>query len=220
MHDIPLLDIIERAGLIGYLLVALSVTGTAIAVFKVGQMVSMRLRRGPLVDDILDALARQEFDTVTHRLDARRHPVARMLTVAITAAKDEAVSDDAVHAQIDVAADAEVSSLQAGFRPLAAIVQLSPLIGLLGTVTGMIAAFSQLQLAKQNVDPSLLAGGIWQALLTTAMGLAIAIPLRAVLYFLEAETEAIVLAMRAAVVRALIASGRSPSLAHSREGAE
>jgi biopolymer transport protein ExbB len=59
---------------------------------------------------------------------------------------------------------------------LEVIAALSPLLGLFGTVLGMIKAFQKLELAGSNVDPSILSGGIWEALLTTAIGLAVAIP--------------------------------------------
>ncbi len=56
------------------------------------------------------------------------------------------------------------------------IATIAPLLGLLGTVFGMIEAFQQMESAGKNVDPSILSGGIWEALLTTAAGLSVAIP--------------------------------------------
>lgn len=79
--------------------------------------------------------------------------------------------------------------LQRGFRALDAIAQIAPLLGLFGTVLGMIEAFRQLQEAGSSVDPSLLAGGIWVALLTTAAGLAVAMPVSLVLTWLETRVE-------------------------------
>lgn len=66
--------------------------------------------------------------------------------------------------------------LEGGLGTLGMIAMLSPLIGLLGTVMGMIDAFQALENASSTVDPSLLSGGIWIALLTTAAGLVVAIP--------------------------------------------
>ena len=65
------------------------------------------------------------------------------------------------------------------------IAQVSPLVGLLGTVIGMIDSFNELELGGSLVDPSVLAGGIWTALLTTAMGLIVAIPALISHYFFE-----------------------------------
>ena len=76
--------------------------------------------------------------------------------------------------------------LERGFRLLDSVAQLAPLLGLFGTVMGMIEAFQALQQAGSAVDPSLLAGGIWVALLTTAVGLAVAMPTSLVLSWFEA----------------------------------
>lgn len=76
-----------------------------------------------------------------------------------------------------------------GIRALDTIGQLAPLLGLFGTVLGMIEAFQKLQGAGNAVDPSLLAGGIWVALLTTAAGLALAMPVSLVVTFFEGVIE-------------------------------
>jgi biopolymer transport protein ExbB len=59
---------------------------------------------------------------------------------------------------------------------LKVIAMVAPLLGLLGTVFGMIDAFQQMEMAGNNINPSTLSGGIWEALLTTAVGLSVAIP--------------------------------------------
>ena len=84
----------------------------------------------------------------------------------------------------------ELHQLQKGFKALEAIAQIAPLLGLFGTVIGMIDAFKNLQSAGNAVDPSILAGGIWVALLTTAVGLAVAIPVSLILTFFETRVEA------------------------------
>ncbi|MFV0360371.1 MotA/TolQ/ExbB proton channel family protein [Tropicimonas sp.] len=70
----------------------------------------------------------------------------------------------------------EIENASGGLRPLELIATIAPLLGLLGTVLGMIAAFQALQEAGARADPATLAGGIWEALLTTAAGMAVAIP--------------------------------------------
>ncbi len=72
-----------------------------------------------------------------------------------------------------------------GLRALELIATIAPLIGLLGTVLGMIEAFQALQAAGNRADPAALAGGIWQALLTTAAGMAVAIPAAMALSWFE-----------------------------------
>ena len=82
-----------------------------------------------------------------------------------------------------------LSILRSWLRPLEVIASLAPLLGLFGTVLGMIEAFQQLEAAGNQVNPAILSGGIWQALLTTAVGLAVAIPVVAVLSLLERQVE-------------------------------
>ena len=79
-----------------------------------------------------------------------------------------------------------LASAGAGLGALELIATIAPLLGLLGTVLGMIAAFQALQAAGSKADPALLAGGIWEALLTTAAGMAVAIPASAALTWFEA----------------------------------
>lgn len=88
-------------------------------------------------------------------------------------------------------ASVEMENLRSYLRPLEVIANLSPLLGLLGTVLGMIVAFQQMELAGNQVDPSVLSGGIWQALLTTAAGLIVAIPVFLAHSTLERKTERI-----------------------------
>ena len=62
---------------------------------------------------------------------------------------------------------------------------------MLGTVLGMIRAFAQLERAGRVVDPAILSGGIWEALLTTAVGLAVAIPALAALAWLDGQVDGV-----------------------------
>lgn len=70
----------------------------------------------------------------------------------------------------------ESKTLSARLQLLATIGNIAPLLGLLGTITGMIKAFMVIQQAGGKVDAAALAGGIWEAMLTTALGLAVALP--------------------------------------------
>jgi len=79
----------------------------------------------------------------------------------------------------------EIQKAETFLPSLEIVAQVSPLIGLLGTVIGMIDSFNELELGGSLVDPSILAGGIWTALLTTAMGLIVAIPALISHYFFE-----------------------------------
>lgn len=83
----------------------------------------------------------------------------------------------------------ELRKMAKNTRGLGIVAHISPLIGLLGTVTGMIEAFKKIQELGGNVDPVVLAGGIWEALITTATGLAIAIPAMIFYHYFEGKID-------------------------------
>lgn len=99
-------------------------------------------------------------------------------------------SKSEIEERVGVQAAGDLHHFAKGVRALEAIAQVAPLIGLFGTVLGMIEAFQALQSAGSNVDPSALAGGIWVALMTTAAGLAVAMPVSLVVTWLEGRLEA------------------------------
>ena len=115
-------------------------------------------------------------------------PVSRMLDVGIKA-KNEPLWK--LEEKLTINGREEIQGLRKNLRGLEVIATISPLMGLLGTVLGMVKAFNKVAQYKGQVDPSLLAGGIWEALLTTAAGLAIAIPIVIMLNFFERRVESI-----------------------------
>lgn len=92
--------------------------------------------------------------------------------------------------RLEAEAEERFAELERGLKLLDSVAQLAPLLGLFGTVLGMISAFQALQEAGDQVDPSALAGGIWVALATTAVGLAVAMPTALVLSWFEARLDA------------------------------
>ncbi len=78
-----------------------------------------------------------------------------------------------------------IRSLEERLNWLAIIGAIAPLLGLLGTVTGMIKVFMGIQSMQGQINPSALAGGIWEALITTAAGLIVAIPTIIAYHFFE-----------------------------------
>ncbi len=90
---------------------------------------------------------------------------------------------------IEGAAKAEIFHLERNLGILGTIAAITPLVGFLGTVTGMIKAFMQVQSLGGQVDASVLAGGIWEALITTAAGLSVGIPALIFYNWLQAKVE-------------------------------
>lgn len=104
--------------------------------------------------------------------DAQDSPITRIIREGLDRlGRPIAEIQDAVHA----AGKYETFELEKRTGLLASIAGIAPMLGFLGTVTGMIKAFQQIQNLQGNVNPSVLAGGIWEALLTTAAGLIVGI---------------------------------------------
>lgn len=100
--------------------------------------------------------------------------------------------------------NAEMARMNGMIRAIELIAMISPLLGLLGTVLGMIQSFQQLALAEGAANASVLAGGIWQALLTTAAGLLVAIPAAVGAGLLSARIESAAQAIENAVGELLL----------------
>lgn len=83
----------------------------------------------------------------------------------------------------------ELQGMQRGFRTLSLLGDTAPLLGLLGTITGMIKAFMVIDEMGGKVDAQILAGGIWEAMLTTGVGLSVALPILFLLHGLEGRAE-------------------------------
>lgn len=115
-------------------------------------------------------------DRLTEAVDLAKStpgPIAK-ITAAGLAKHDR--NREEIKEAIEAAAQTEVYLLEKNLGILGTVAAISPLIGFLGTVTGMIKAFMQVQSLGGNVDAGVLAGGIWEALITTAAGLIVGIP--------------------------------------------
>lgn len=84
-----------------------------------------------------------------------------------------------------------MEKVETRLRALAALTHIAPLLGLLGTVTGLVTAFHQIELMSGQVQPGDLAAGIWEALITTVFGLVIAIPCMAAFHGFESAADSI-----------------------------
>lgn len=104
----------------------------------------------------------------------------------------------------------EMQRMESGFRTLAILGNTAPLLGLLGTILGMIKAFMVIEAAGGRVDAQALAGGIWEAMITTGAGLAVAIPLLILLHFLEGLAERRAHSMQRCIDLIQERNGRNP----------
>lgn len=202
-------ELLELGGPIMYVLLGLSILATALILLKLLQFARSGLRRTRFLGPAFEHLERRDYEGAQTVLMGQRSPVARVMEAGLQACRAGHRPAD-VEAEISRVGSAEIRNLESYLRGLSAIGHLSPLLGLLGTVFGMIQAFIQVEDAGSRVDPSMLAGGIWEALLTTAFGLAIAIPVMAAFYYLEGEVDRLRAAMKDTSTRLMIQFGMSP----------
>lgn len=151
-------ETIRQGGGIGYLILAIGVVGVLIIISKA---VGLSLSRS--------AISRQAKSPQPNG----RNALGRLQQVA---KETNGQDSDTVGIRLDEQLAAESSKLNWGLPTVAVLAGVSPLLGLLGTVTGMIETFQSITLFGTG-DPKLMSGGISQALITTQLGLAVAIPL-------------------------------------------
>lgn len=157
--DAPSLrDRVDQGGLIGYLILALGAVGVLIAIYKLISILLVSAR-----------VAAQRRDLNQPRSG---NPLGRMLAIY---ARNEAVDTETLEMRLGEAILAERPRIDRFVGLLKVIATVAPLMGLMGTVIGMIATFQAITLFGTG-DPKTMAGGISQALVTTVLGLTVAIP--------------------------------------------
>ena len=180
--------VIDLGGPVVALLAAISVLALALIIIKLWQFAREDVGRH---GDAKHAAALFQTGQASEAADlvAGRRGLAEAAVSTVFELQRTGATPRAIEEAVQRLAIERLHELQRGFRALEAIAQTSPLLGLFGTVLGMIEAFRQLQAAGNAIDPSSLAGGIWVALLTTAVGLALAMPVSLVLTFFESRVE-------------------------------
>lgn len=176
-----LIAAIDLGGPVVALLLAISILSISVILFKLWQFGSMGVGRQRAIRQALRDLDQGQAEQAAAEFAKSRNQIAPLLL--------DAVNGTTSRPRLEAEAAAMFDRLSGGFRLLDSIAQISPLLGLFGTVLGMIDAFRALQAAGSAVDPSTLAGGIWVALMTTAAGLAVAMPTSLFLTFLESRVE-------------------------------
>ena len=185
----PLWQWLELGGPVVAILLALSIIALAVVLLKVCQFVRTGTTVPDAVSRAVDVFCQQQFGEVERGLRQERGLAVEIVARTTTAKRAPSFNAHAVRENMTRIAADHLAALRRQFRTLEVIASLAPLLGLFGTVLGMIEAFRELEAAGSKMDPSLLSGGIWEALLTTAIGLAVAIPTVAVLNLLEQRVD-------------------------------
>ncbi|MEM1010382.1 MAG: MotA/TolQ/ExbB proton channel family protein [Myxococcota bacterium] len=155
----------------------------------------------PWLSALLQRMGAGHYEHVSQHANSIDHPVARVVHACAQLGQTR---PDRVEAEAQRVGTQEIERYEQHLPLLALITQIAPLLGLLGTVIGMVQMFFGLQgKGLGNVDAAALSAGIWQALLTTAAGLVVAAPTMAAHYFLVGRLRRLKLQMNDAVIQML-----------------
>jgi len=176
------------------------------------------LRVGDFLVGVINLIRRKNFAEVLDRCDEAHGPVAQVVHAAV---RHHDLPRAELKELVQEVGQLQVPRLEQNLSILATIGYLAPLVGLLGTVTGMIAVFVKVQEKAGTATVADLAGGIWEALITTAAGLTVAIPAYAAYNYLTARMHRIVRDMERAgieTVHALTEKGSIVDFPDARQG--
>jgi len=211
-------EIFEKGGPIVWVLLAYSIIALALVLERVLHFTLMQRLPGDFEQNLKMAFSENRVDAY---LESLKGPDARVMQ-AIRQACNEGIGDlDSVASRYG---SEELQRMERGFRTLSILGHTAPLLGLLGTVIGMIKAFMVIEIAGGQVDSQALAGGIWEAMLTTGVGLTVAVPILLLLHMLESAADKRAHGMRrsAMLLLELLSSKQKPSdqkeAIHHRKG--
>jgi len=184
-----MLAFLQKGGPAIWAITALSVVTLTLILWKVWRLVAAGAWAGARAEKAVALWQAGERDAA-HAAVAGRAGLRARLVRAAMAALSGGMGQAAAREETTRVARALLAEARSGLRALELISVIAPLLGLLGTVLGMIEAFQTLESAGSQADPAALAGGIWEALLTTAAGMAVAIPASMALSWFESVVDA------------------------------
>ncbi|MGE5314510.1 MAG: MotA/TolQ/ExbB proton channel family protein [Acidobacteriota bacterium] len=167
------IDLFFKGGLVMWPILLCSVAAVAVIVEKYITLRKAAIDPSHLLTRVRASLAHHDVLGAVNACTEYQAPVAVIMKHGLMHYNE---GPAAMRKAIETAGKEEVFRLEKGLGLLANIAAVAPMLGFLGTVTGMIAAFQVIQNAGGNVNPAMLAGGIWEAMLTTAFGLIVGIP--------------------------------------------
>ena len=168
-----MLVLIQKGGFIMVLILLLSLVAAVIIIERFLYFRRIRVDEDKMISRLRATLEKRHYDEAINICENNPSPIANLMKVGI---EHRSYSGAEIRESIMGAANMEIPKMERFLSALGTIAHISPLLGLLGTVTGNIKAFGILGGFGNIGDPSLLASGISEALLTTAAGLIVSIP--------------------------------------------
>jgi len=182
-------SVFAKGGPVMWLLVLLGLVAVVIFIERALFLHRGQIRSTEFLDGIKNLLRKNRLMEALTLCEETPGPVAKVVKAGLRHATDDEM---ALRFALQEAALVEIPILERRINALAAIAQIAPLFGLLGTLFGMIETFRQFNQGGNYATPVVLAGGMWEALLTAAAGLVVAIPAHLARHFLAGRVRALV----------------------------
>jgi biopolymer transport protein ExbB len=170
-------------------LLVVSIAATAVTIFKVAQFSRLGVGRSAAARSAVAIWTSGDKARALQEVRLQTSPTSMAVTSAMVSLMRHPGDRERARELAAQTALDQLTTMSRHLRILESVVQAAPMLGLLGTVIGMITAFGELSAAGGAIDPSALATGIWAALLNTAAGLAVAIPFYFVSIWLESRVD-------------------------------
>jgi len=169
-----LVELFIEGGFVMWPILILVIWALATIIWKIVSLSYAKVNLNNFFDTLVPLVSEKKYDEAIKLCEKTRGPVAAIIHAALHKA-DKGI--EAVEKSIEAAGVIEMAFLEKGFIPLSTTINLAPMLGFFGTMVGMIRAFKDIAAAGE-VDPTIVATGIEIALITTAAGLAVAIPVQ------------------------------------------
>lgn len=189
-----LLSIFADGGWMMYPLVLCSLIALGVIIAKGWTLWQAHHGTARLLEQVQEAAAAGRIDEALEIAASTPGPAAAILVVGLRRIRNRTLVSGEIEKAVATTGAIELGFLERGLVILATIANVAPLMGFLGTVAGMIIAFGAIEIAG-DVDPSLVAGGIKVALITTAAGLVIAIPVNIAYNFFVTRIDQLIVDM-------------------------
>lgn len=189
-------ELFEQGGPLMWAILAASIIGVAVFIERLWSLQRAKLLPRAFVDRIRGLVMKRKTSEALLLCEENRSSIAMIMAAGLRT-HGQGRPREEVKESVEEVGNREVARMGRNVEIIGTVAAISPLLGLLGTVVGMIQVFKRFVDAYQTgqVGPDAFAEGIWQALITTAYGLVVAIPMLVLYKFLQGRNERIVVDM-------------------------